>query len=223
MAIDPMWQLEKNRNRRPNMKIRFAHLCSILALLTCASSASAQSANSQPVKTRGIDPALLTRAKAGDAEAELSLALSYCHLGDRKESCRWLRAAAENGDAMAQVAIAGSYESGPSVSDVPHTCACAVARDYAQAAIWYRKAAERGNALAQNGLGRLYADGKGVPQDYAEAFFWLSLASANGIHSSTDDVNDRDLASSHLTKTVLLQTQERARKWFEDHSSRSRR
>ena len=171
MAIDPMWQLEKNRNRRPNMKIRFAHLCSILALLTCASSASAQSANSQPVKTRGIDPALLTRAKAGDAEAELSLALSYCHLGDRKESCRWLRAAAENGDAMAQVAIAGSYESGPSVSDVPHTCACAVARDYAQAAIWYRKAAERGNALAQNGLGRLYADGKGVPQDYAEAFF----------------------------------------------------
>jgi hypothetical protein len=27
----------------------------------------------------------------------------------------------------------------------------------------------------------------------------------------------RDEAAANLTKTVLLQTQERARKWFEDH------
>jgi hypothetical protein len=78
-------------------------------------------------------------------------------------------------------------------------------------------AAEQGNAAAQNHLGSLYADGRGVPQDYAEAYFWLSLASASGSHSTTNDMDDRELAASHLTKTVLLQTQERARKWFAAH------
>ena len=51
--------------------------------------------------------------------------------------------------------------------------------DLFDAAIWYRRAADRGNAAAQNNLGALYADGKGVPRDEAEAFkLFLRAATA---------------------------------------------
>ena len=44
--------------------------------------------------------------------------------------------------------------------------------DYPQAVKWFRKAAEQGNAFAQFNLGQIYTQGKGVPQDYAEAVKW---------------------------------------------------
>ena len=41
-------------------------------------------------------------------------------------------------------------------------------------------AAEQGVALAQFSLGRGYYDGRGVPQDYAEAVKWYRLAAEQG-------------------------------------------
>jgi TPR repeat protein len=60
-----------------------------------------------------------------------------------------------------------------------------------------------------------------VPQDYAEAYFWLDLAAAGDVTglNSEDTAKARDAATSHLTSAVLLQTQERARKWFENHAA----
>jgi TPR repeat protein len=49
-----------------------------------------------------------------------------------------------------------------------------------EAAKWYRKAADQGYSQAQYALGRLFADGRGVLQDYIEAHKWLNLASSNG-------------------------------------------
>jgi hypothetical protein len=95
----------------------------------------------------------------------------------------------------------------------------AIPKDLALAAKWYRVAADQGIAIAQNHLGTLYENGEGVPQDYVEAYFWLSLGEANGSTSTTDGVDDRDLASSELTKAALLEVQERARTWFEQHST----
>ncbi|MDH4154270.1 MAG: sel1 repeat family protein [Nitrospira sp.] len=40
--------------------------------------------------------------------------------------------------------------------------------------------ANQGNAEAQNGLGELYAKGKGMPQDYAQARAWYEKAAAQG-------------------------------------------
>lgn len=157
------------------MKLRFAHLCSILALLTCGSGAWALSANSQPVKTSGIAPALLAKAKAGDAEAEFYLSLRYFDLGNQMESCRWVRAAAGNGDAVAQVALATFYENGSDGSNL-----CAVARDYAQAAFWYRKAADQGKPGAQLALGNLYHNGQGVQRDDVQATAWYRKAAEQG-------------------------------------------
>jgi TPR repeat protein len=46
---------------------------------------------------------------------------------------------------------------------------------------WYRLAADQGNADAQFYLGLLYDNGKGVPQDYAEAVKWLRKAADQGL------------------------------------------
>ncbi len=173
-------------------------------------------------------------AEQGHATAQYELALQLIGgWGVRqniKEAMIQFQKAAEQGDVESEYMLGSIYEEGglgkvvhgpDGSSRVLHPAENApVPRDYGLAAKWYRKAAEQNNALAQNGLGRLYADGKGVPQEYIEAYFWLSLASANGSHSSTNDMDDRDLAASHLTKSVLLETQERARKWFEDHRAK---
>jgi TPR repeat protein len=41
--------------------------------------------------------------------------------------------------------------------------------------------AQRGDVRAQGALGGLYADGRGVPQDYVEAVKWFRLAAAQGL------------------------------------------
>ena len=208
-------------------RVRFFHLWVALAMLVCIATVWAQS--------KGIDPSLLAKAKAGDANAEFQLALRLMNGSggvqqDTREAMIEFQKAAEKGNAEAQYMLGQIYEDGGMGMAVPDSDGSytngrvvnfhPVPNDFGLAAKWYRMAAKQGNALAQNHLGLIYADGRAVPQDYAEAYFWLSLASANGSHSSTNGVDDRDLAASHLTKTALLQTQERARKWFEDHPGR---
>ena len=53
-----------------------------------------------------------------------------------------------------------------------------MAQDYAKAVSWCRKAAEQGYTPAQNVLGELYAEGKGVPQDYVLAHMWFNLSAS---------------------------------------------
>lgn len=45
---------------------------------------------------------------------------------------------------------------------------------------WWRLAAEQGDALAQSSVGSMYAEGRGVPQDDAEAVKWFRLAAERG-------------------------------------------
>jgi hypothetical protein len=63
-----------------------------------------------------------------------------------------------------------------------------------------------------------YALGHGVPQDFAEAYFWLDLAAAGPLAEWA--AKDRDEAASHLTPADLSREQERARKWFEAHQTK---
>ncbi len=50
--------------------------------------------------------------------------------------------------------------------------------DYATAFREFRPLAEQGTAEAQFNLGRVYGEGLGVPQDYAEAHMWFNLAAS---------------------------------------------
>jgi TPR repeat protein len=154
-------------------------------------------------------------AGQGDADAQYALAYAYAKgegvPQDYKEAARLAEKSAEQGIVQAQHSIGSAYHVGQGVP-----------QDYAMAAYWYRKAAEQGDANSQYSLGLMYEGGLGVPQDYAEAYFWLDLATSGKLDGIKPDdvVSVRDGAASYLTSTVLLQTQARARKWFEDHPAK---
>jgi TPR repeat protein len=52
--------------------------------------------------------------------------------------------------------------------------------DFDTAAKAFRKLAERGDVVAQYNLGTMYENGKGIPQDYAEAVRWYTRAAEQG-------------------------------------------
>ena len=82
---------------------------------------------------------------------------------------QWLRGAAEQGYAYAQVNLGRMYREG-----------WGVPQDDAEAVRWYRLAAAQGNACAHYPLGLLYAEGRGVPRDDAEAVRWYRLSAEQG-------------------------------------------
>ena len=91
---------------------------------------------------------LLRNAENGDASAQQFLGMLYSH-GSKKhllkqdgvEGAKWIRKAAEQGDADAQCDLAGAYRVGRGVP-----------KDYVEALSWYRKAAEQGDSRAQEYL-----------------------------------------------------------------------
>jgi uncharacterized protein len=87
---------------------------------------------------------------------------------DAAEALKWLRKAAEQGDAYGQLCL-GSVLRGIG----------GVAKDDVEAAKWARKAADQGNVPAQLMLSDMYDKGLGVPQDYVLAYMWFNLGAAN--------------------------------------------
>lgn len=139
---------------------------SILAIIAVFSTVFAAQG---PTSATGIDPALLAKANAGNADAQFRVGVQY-ELGarvqkDPAQAADWYRKAAEKGDTRAQHSLGVLYEFGTGVKT-----------DYASAAEWYQKAAEKGFAPAQFSLGLCYVHGKGVPQDFDKALAWYLKA-----------------------------------------------
>jgi TPR repeat protein len=126
---------------------------------------------------------------------------------DYVQTTFWYRKAAEQGYAKAQYNLGVSYVLGQGVP-----------QDYAQAALWYRKAAEQGYAEAQVGLGSFEA----TQHDFAEAYFWIDLATAGKLDASDMEraVRLRDDDAVILTPAELSREQERVRKWLEAHQAK---
>jgi TPR repeat protein len=91
-----------------------------------------------------------------------------------------------------------------------------VPEDDAEALRLYRLAAEQGVAKAQHNLGVMYANGEGVPQDYAEAYAWFCVAATSG---DVDAVKNRDVAKELLTAEQLSKAQKRTTELFEKYGS----
>ena len=116
---------------------------------------------------------MLRAAEQGDAEAQFWLGLAYEQnwfgTTDEKEAVKWYQKAAQGGDPDAQVELGRRYENGEGVE-----------QSFKLAAEWYRRAAEHvpdlgGAGQGKNQLGLLYLEGRGVPRDYVQAYFWFSL------------------------------------------------
>lgn len=105
-------------------------------------------------------------AIAGTAHAGYDEGMAYYQKGDYFRALSELKPEAENGNALAQVQVAGIYQYG-----------LVGAANYGEALKWYRKAAAKGNPDAMLGLGLMYELGQGVPKDRVESVKWLTLAS----------------------------------------------
>jgi len=113
------------------------------------------------------------KATAGDADAQLQLALGYIVGGvlpkDDKLAARWCSKAAQQGLVAAETTLGYLYSNG---KGVPHSDK--------EALRWWRKAANQGSADAQFNLSEFYSLGRGTKRDYAEALTWLRKAADQG-------------------------------------------
>jgi len=110
---------------------------------------------------------------------------------------------AEEGDAKAQLHVAGLYRTGRGVARddsasvrwyraaaekglaeaqfelaKAYDTALGGPRDPFEAVRWYRLAAQQGFGRAQYNLGSMHGNGEGVPVDYVKAYMWFSISEA---------------------------------------------
>lgn len=113
--------------------------------------------------------ALITKAQAGDPDAQFRLATAY-DWGrgaprNGTEAMKWYRMAAERGHAEAQNSVGSGLQA---------------AERYGEALPWYQRAAEQNHALAINNLAYLYDLGLGVKQNRQKAYELYSRAADLG-------------------------------------------
>lgn len=164
-----------------------------------------------------IDPALLAKANAGDAAAQVLVGEKYAQAAgasqdrdeaadDWKQAFGWYQKAAEKGDVSGEIHLAEAYSYGRGV-----------AHDMAKAAECYRKAAEQGDTEAQGRLAMLYTLGQGVPQNDADAYFWFDLAAAANTPNKDRYVENRQNVGTRITAEELDAVKERLKKWKAEH------
>ncbi len=103
-------------------------------------------------------------SEQGNTEAMFSLGWYYIYsdsVRDVNKATYWYRKAAEQGDAVAQIALGDCYFKG-----------LGVAMDYDKAVYWYRKAVDQGDPRAMEALAKCYEEGKGVVKDAGQAAYW---------------------------------------------------
>lgn len=113
---------------------------------------------------------LITEAtEKNDPTAQAKLGIYYLnsmHIENHeKEAVKWLRLAAENGDFESMSLVADYYEE---------------EEGYENAMEWYKKIVDTGYYYAYTYLGRLYKEGRGVPQDERKAFEYFKKAADKG-------------------------------------------
>jgi TPR repeat protein len=150
---------------------------------------------------------LLHAAENGDADAEMWLGVAYEEnwfgTTDLHESIKWYRNAAETGQADAQMLMGNRYEIGHGVE-----------QNYSLAAQWYQKAAEQvlplspGVSEARYHLAILYIQGRGVPRNYSQAYFWLRLVGPKDYASK---------ASEHMTTAEIDEVERLVKQWKSEH------
>lgn len=131
---------------------------------------------------------MLSAAKAGDTNAQLSIGLSY-YFGQyvRNKSpieqsyplaVQWLTSAAEQGHSYAQFHLGGMYSQGKGVE-----------QNHTSATKWLLASAAQGNVKARTNIAIYYYEGKHIEQELNEAYAWASLASYQGSKNAANLVS----------------------------------
>jgi hypothetical protein len=111
---------------------------------------------------------------AGAALADYQAGLDAFNAGDHATAFKEWSVTAEAGDKLAQHGLGFLYETRKGIPKMSE------AKANAMAVQWYREAVKQGVVAAQTNLGLMYAEGRGVKQDFAEAEkLWRQAADAN--------------------------------------------
>jgi TPR repeat protein len=78
---------------------------------------------------------------------------------------------------------------------------------------WTRKAAEQGYAPAENSYGLCFAKGRGVPQNYLEAYKWFNLSAAQGGEHNNEARINLSMAERAMTPAQIAEGQKLAREF----------
>jgi TPR repeat protein len=81
--------------------------------------------------------------------------------------------------------------------------------NYAEAKKWYLEAAHQGDTRSQRQIGLMYTVGRGVPQDYIKATYWLQKVGNNG------DVDIQFILGSIYELNKDIQDYAKAAYWFQ--------
>jgi len=129
--------------------------------------------NRRPPGRPAEKPSITALAKAGNAEAQLTLGLKLLNgAGVKKnieKAASWLERAAEDGQPVAQETMGVLYQTGTGV-----------AADLSRAIRWYESAAHSGNVKAMANLGKVYAGGSSEGTDFVKAAQWFARAAGFG-------------------------------------------
>jgi len=126
---------------------------------------------------------------------------------DDAKALKWSKAGAELGHAMCLSELGRMYFVGSH----------GVERDFALASSYLMKAADHETdpqPPAQATLGHMYLNGRGLPQDDGMAYFWLSIAVANGMEP-VEEVLEK--ATARLTPERRASEDKLIRKWLAKH------
>lgn len=180
-----------------------------MALVACWSKAGRQSTETSSTvltvvpENMGDFESTHRAAEKGDPTAQYQLALVFRDgtlVGqDDFEYVKWLKKAAEGGNALAMNDLGIAYEYGPADYDMSQarlwyrkaaengvaSAMCDVAcffendNDLEEAVKWFRKSAEAGFSIGQSNYARCLYYGLGVPKNYPEALKWMDTALMN--------------------------------------------
>ncbi|MGP8174055.1 MAG: tetratricopeptide repeat protein [Terracidiphilus sp.] len=161
--------MERRRKQLASTLVLASALIAAVATFLLPLSLQAQT-QTQP---NGIDPALLAKARAGDAASQSVVAHAYMKgegvPQDYAQAALWYGKAANQGDAKAQFDLGLLYYKGQGVQ-----------QDQSQAVSWFRRAADQGDAKAQFALGWHYQHYWGAGQDRAQSVVWYRKAADQG-------------------------------------------
>ena len=163
----------------------------------------------------GVDAAVLAKANAGEAAAQVQAGEGCAAAHDLAQAAAWYAKAANEGPGKdsgresisAEMHLAVLYRDGGK----------GFPRDMAQAAAWYRKAADQGDPGAQGTLGMLYTVGQGVDRSDVEAYYWLDLAADVKGPNQAQYAANRQVVGTRITADELADVQDRVAKWKAAH------
>lgn len=139
-------------------------------------------------------------AESGDVQAQLTLG-DFFSDGSRAGkntlmAVKWYGRAAAKNDPYAQYSLGVIYLQGDKLIPV----------DYNQGIYWIEKSAHQQFAAAQALLGRLYYNGRGIPQSNSLAYAWWTLANRENNPDLQEDLNQvtRKMSVEEMNQAVKL-------------------